>query len=80
VIYGLQIQAQAYFKPRSNDDNDNIIKFVTKNISTEFMVDINTINTNNNIVVLQRKRYTPSSLVKESNDKGPIMNSKGNRM
>ena len=57
-----------FYKLDPDDDNDNIIKFVTSKTSPRIFGDINTINTNNNISSIYKNSYTQPSWIKKSND------------
>lgn len=51
-----------------DDDNNNIVKFVTSKTSPRIFGDINTINNNNNISSIYKNSYTQPSWIKKSND------------
>ncbi len=54
--------------PDGNDNNNNIVKFVTSKTSPRIFGDINTINSNSNISSIYKNSYTQPSLIKKSND------------
>ena len=56
------------FDPDGNDNNNNIVKFVTSKTSPRIFGDINTINSNSNISSIYKNSYTQPSLIKKSND------------
>jgi virginiamycin B lyase len=51
-----------------DDNNNNIVKFVTSKTSPRIFGDINTINNNNNISNIYKNSYTQPSWIKKSND------------
>src|SRR5215210_5443551 len=57
-----------FYKIDPDDDNNNIVKFVTSKTSPRIFGDINTINTNNNISSIYKNSYTQPSWIKKSND------------
>jgi virginiamycin B lyase len=54
--------------PDGDDNNDNIVKFVTSKTSPRIFGDINTINSNSNISSIYKNSYTQPSWIKKSND------------
>jgi virginiamycin B lyase len=54
--------------PDGNDNDNNIVKFVTSKTSPRIFGDINTINSNSNISSIYKNSYTQPSLIKKSND------------
>ena len=57
-----------FYKIDPDDDNNNIVKFVTSKTSPRIFGDINTINNNNNISSIYKNSYTQPSWIKKSND------------
>jgi virginiamycin B lyase len=57
-----------FYKIDPDDDNNNIVKFVTSKTSPRIFGDINTINNNNNISNIYKNSYTQPSWIKKSND------------
>ena len=59
-----------FYKLDPDDDNDdnNIVKFVTSKTSSRIFGDINTINNNNHISDIYKNSYTQPSWIKKSND------------
>jgi virginiamycin B lyase len=57
-----------FYKLDPDDDNNNIIKFVTSKTSPRIFGDINTINNNNDISSIYKNSYTQPSWIKKSND------------
>jgi virginiamycin B lyase len=56
-----------FYKLDPDEDNNNIVKFVTSKTSPRIFGDINTIN-NNNISNIYKNSYTQPSWIKKSND------------
>jgi virginiamycin B lyase len=57
-----------FYKIDPDDDNNNIVKFVTSKTSPRIFGNINTINNNNNISSIYKNSYTQPSWIKKSND------------
>ncbi len=57
-----------FYKIDPDDDNNNIVKFVTSKTSPMIFCDINTINNNNNNSNIYKNSYTQPSWIKKSND------------
>jgi virginiamycin B lyase len=57
-----------FYKLDPDDNNNDIVKFVTSKTSSRIFGDVNTINNNSNISSIYKNSYTLPSWIKKSND------------